>query len=122
MKQSGHCSHGKQNVRYWCVSACLHLDTTVRIVIQDEIRKDVVDDLVWHPAKKTERRVDGAVECAGKVVFVAWVVVFTGDSFNIITVRHSVLRMLGELDLLVSGVVTWRRRCFAGDVFSWLSG
>ena len=118
VEQSGHCSHGKQNVRHRLVSARLDLDSAVRIVIQDEVRENVVDDFVWRFADEVQGRVDSAVECVREIVFVQRVFISTRDLFNIV----GVLRLLGELGLLVSGVVARCRRSFGGLILFWLGG
>jgi hypothetical protein len=116
VEQPGHRSHGKQHVKHRLVCACLDLDSAVRVIIQDEVRENVVNDLVWRLAEEVLGWVNGAVECIGEVVFVERVEIFTRDLFNIV----GVLGLLGQLSLLVSGVVARCRRSFEGDFLLWL--
>ena len=105
-------------MRHRVISACLDLDSEVGIMIQDEVREDIVDDFVWRLAEEVEIWVDIAVECVGQIVFVERVVIIARELFYII----GVLRLLREMGLLVSGVVTRSRRAFTGFVLLGLIG
>jgi hypothetical protein len=118
VEQTGHSGHGKQHVRNRLVGAGLDLNSAVRIVIQDEVRENVVDDFVWRFTDEVQRRIDSAVECVRQIVFVQRVVITTRDLLNVV----GVLRLLGELGLLETGVVARYRRSFGGLILFWLGG
>jgi hypothetical protein len=99
-------------MRHQLVGAGLHLDAAVRLVVQDEVREDVVNDFIWSLADEVKRWVDSAVECIRQAVFVKRIIISTWDIFNVV----GVLKCLGQLSLFVSGVVTRLRRSFGGLV------